>query len=151
MKMQGKKRVRLKIPSNYIFINPIRAFVKQLAHQLKFPQMRVDDIESTMEELCNNAIEHGSCEAKSSIFLVMTLNEKCLEILVRDEGKCKGVVNWLQSGRLEEIEKKISPEDERGHGLFLVKTLSDRMDIKSNTYGGTDVRVVFLRKSSKGK
>jgi len=145
--MQGQQCVRLKIPSNYIYISPIRAFIKKLARRLQFPQTKVEDIELTVDEICNNAIEHGSSGVNSDILLVLTLNDDCLEILVSDKGRDKGEVSWLQSGRPEEVEKKLSPEGERGHGIFLAKMLCDRMDMKPNAHGGTDVRMAFFRKS----
>ena len=145
--MQEQQCVRLKIPSDYIYVSPIRAFIKQLARRLEFPQMRVEDIELTVDEICNNAIEHGSCGFNAEILLVLMLNDDSLEILVQDRGKDERADNWLQSGRLREIEEKMSPEGERGHGIFLAKVLSDRMDIRPNAHGGTDVLTVFLRKS----
>lgn len=145
--MQEQQRIRLKIPSDYIYISPIRAFIKQLAQRLEFPQMKVEDIELTVDEICNNAIEHGSRGFNSDILLVLTLDDDCLEILVRDKGKDKEAISWLHSGRLEEVERQMSPKDERGHGIFLARALSDRMDMTLNAHGGTDVRLVFERKS----
>ena len=108
--MQGQQCVRFEIPSDYIYVSPIRAFIKQLAQRLQFSQMKVEDIELTVDEICNNAIEHGSSSVQSDILLVLTLNDDCFEILIRDKGKGKKAVSWLQSGRPEEVEKKVGPE-----------------------------------------
>lgn len=141
--MQRQQSVRIKISSDYIYISPVRAFVEKLAQQLKFSPMRVEDIGTTVDEICNNAIEHGSSGTDSEILIVPVLNDDCLEILVRDYGKCKETVHWLQSVRLEKLERKISPACERGHGIFLAKKLSDKMEMESNVHGGTDVRIFF--------
>jgi anti-sigma regulatory factor (Ser/Thr protein kinase) len=109
--------------------------------------MKVEDIELTVDEICNNAIEHGSRGVDSDLILVLTLDDNCLEILVRDRGKAKGSISWLHSGRLEEVEKQMSPKGERGHGIFLARALSDRIDMRPNAHGGTDVRIVFFKKS----
>lgn len=143
--MQRHQHVIIKIPSNYIYISPIRAFIKRLSQNLGFVPMKVEDIGSALDEICNNAIEHGSRGTKSTINIVLTVSDDYLEILVRDFGKCKEEVNWLQSGRLKEVERMISPERERGHGIFLVKKLTDKIELKPNSYGGTDVRMFFLR------
>ena len=82
----------------------------------------------------------------SNIILILTLDDDFFEILVRDKGKDERVLNWIETGRLEEVERNMSPESERGHGLFIAKTFSDKMDIRKNLYDGTDVRVVFFRK-----
>ena len=143
--MQEQQLIRLKIPSNYIYVSPIRTFIKQLVRRFEFPQMRIEDIELAVDEICNNAIEHGSCGINSDILIVLTLNDDCLEILVRDKGKDEEAASWLQSGRLEEVERQMSPKGERGHGIFLARMLSDGIEMKPNAHGGTDVRVVFLR------
>jgi len=109
--------------------------------------MRVEDIELAVDEICNNAIEHGSCGVDSEVILVLTLSDDSLEILVRDRGKDRGADNWLQSGRLDEVEERMSPEGERGHGIFLAEMLSDRMNMVPNSHGGTDVLTVFLKES----
>lgn len=118
-----------------------------LVQQLEYSQMKICDIETAIDELCNNAIEHGSSGENSNIYLILTINDDCIEILVRDGGKYKKTISWLQSGRLEEVKKNMSPEGERGHGIFLAQAFSDRMDMKENSFGGTDVRVVFFKKS----
>ncbi|MFQ6040016.1 MAG: ATP-binding protein [Candidatus Poribacteria bacterium] len=146
--MQEQQRIKLKIPSNYTYIGLVRSFIKQLAQRLEFPQMRVEDIELTVDEICNNAIEHGSCGINSELLLVLTLSDDCFEILVRDRGKDKEATSWLQSGRLEEVERQMSPKGERGHGIFIAKILSDRIEMKPNAHGGTDVRIVFLKEFS---
>lgn len=146
--MQGQQYVKFKIPSDYIYVGPIRAFVKQLAQRLEFSQMKSEDIELTVDEMCSNAIEHGSCGINSDILLALMVNDDCLEILVRDQGKTGETVSWLQTWLPEEIEEKISTESERGRGILLVKLLSDRLDIKPNSQGGTDVLTVFLRRTA---
>jgi anti-sigma regulatory factor (Ser/Thr protein kinase) len=147
--MQKPQCVRIEIPGDYIYISPIRAFIKRLAQNLKFSPTKVEDIGLALDEVCNNAIEHGSCGNKSNIVVFLILSDDCLEILVRDFGKCKRRINWLLSGRLEEVEKVMSPERERGHGIYLVKKLSDKVDMKPNTYGGTDVHMFFFKQSYK--
>jgi anti-sigma regulatory factor (Ser/Thr protein kinase) len=144
--MEARQYISLEIPSNYIYISPIRAFVKQLAQRLQFSKMRVEDIELAVDEICNNAIEHGSCGINSNILLVLTLDDNYLEILIRDRGKHKEGTSWLHSGRLKEVEKQMSPQGERGHGIFLAKVLADEMDMEPNAHGGTDVRMVFFKR-----
>jgi len=145
--MEEQQCISLKIPSNYIYISPIRTFVKQLAKRLEFSEMRIEDIELAVDEICNNAIEHGSCGMNSEILLVFTLNDNRLDLLVRDKGKHSGESSWLHSGRVEEVERQMSPQGERGHGIFLAKVLADEMNMEPNDQGGTDVRMVFFKDS----
>ncbi len=141
--MQAEKNIHLRFPGDLLYIGPIRAFIKQLARRLNFSPPRIDDIELAVEEVCNNAIEHGSSESQSDILLAITLEHNKIEVLVRDKGREPKTANWLCIGRLEQIQQEMSPEGERGHGIYLAKRLSDEMDLKPNCYGGTDVRLTF--------
>jgi hypothetical protein len=67
--------------------------------------------------------------------------------LVQDKGKDKTAASWLHSGRLNEVEEQMSPKGERGHGIFLARILSDGIEMNPNADGGTDVRMVFCKKS----
>ena len=136
--------IKLKIPSAAFYIDPIRAFIGNLAKNLGFPRKRVADIQLVIDEICSNAVHHGSIDATVGIKLQIKSDAHSLEILVRDTGvRHKGQKNWLTRERLSEIEANRSPSNESGHGIFIAKSLSDTCEMKINAAGGTDVRVVF--------
>jgi len=139
-----RESIHLKVPSCLLYIGPILAFIRELAQQLGFCQTRTENIELIIDEICSNAIEHGSETSASEVELTLVLDATQLEILVRDTGK-KVQNNWLTPGKLDEISREMSPDGERGHGLFIARRLSDQMEIHPNALGGTDVRVVFYR------
>jgi anti-sigma regulatory factor (Ser/Thr protein kinase) len=97
-----------------------------------------------LDEVCTNAVHHGSANAAVGIKLRIGVDVHALEILVRDTGSgdARGK-NWLTHERLSEIETNRSPSSESGHGIFIAKSLSDTHEMQSNDTGGTDVRVVF--------
>ena len=123
-------------------IESIRAFIRQLAEQLGFRPTRIKDIELIIDEICSNAIEHGSENSVSGIDLTLTLDGSQLEILIQDKGG-KKQNNWLETGRLDEVSRERSPGRERGHGLYIARKLSDHFAVHPNSQGGTNVRVVF--------
>ena len=149
----AKADIELKIPSAVFYIEPVRAFIGNLAQSLGFPRKRVADIQLVLDEVCTNAVHHGSANATVGIKLQIRADTQALEILVRDTGAGKAKrKDWLTHERLLEIEANRSPSSESGHGIFIAKSLSDTHEMQSNEAGGTDVRVVFyLLSSCKGE
>ena len=140
----AKADIELKIPSAVFYIEPVRAFIGNLAQSLGFPRKRVADIQLVLDEVCTNAVHHGSANAAVGIKLRIGVDAQTLEILVRDTGSGDArEKNWLTHERLSEIEAKRSPSSESGHGIFIAKSLSDTHEMRSNEVGGTDVRMVF--------
>ena len=136
--------IQLQIPSAAFYIEPVRAFVGNLAQSLGFSRKRVADIQLVLDEICSNAVHHGSANATVGIKLCLSIDTHALEILVRDKGRQhEGEKSWLTHERLSEIEMNRSPSNERGHGIFIAKSLSDTHEMQPNEAGGTDVRVVF--------
>ena len=142
----AKADIKLKIPSAVFYIEPIRAFIGNLANNLGFSRKRVADIQLVLDEICSNAIRHGSVDATVDVKLQIRIAPHSLEILVRDTGSPhRGQKSWLTHERLAEIEANRSPSSESGHGIFIAKSLADTYEMHPNSAGGTDVRVVFER------
>jgi anti-sigma regulatory factor (Ser/Thr protein kinase) len=140
----AKADIKLKIPSAVFYIEPIRAFIGNLAQNLGFSRKRVADIQLVIDEICSNAIHHGSIDATVGVKLRIRIDTHSLEILVRDTGSLHtGEKSWLTHDRLSEIEESRSPSSESGHGIFIAKSLADTHEMQPNSAGGTDVRVVF--------
>ena len=136
--------IQLQIPSAVFYIEPVRALIGNLAQSLGFSRKRVADIQLVLDEICSNAVHHGSVNATVGVKLYINIEAAALEILVRDTGQQKtGEKSWLTSDRLSKIEKTRSPSNESGHGIFIAKSLSDQHEMQPNAVGGTDVRVVF--------
>ncbi len=139
-----KTYIELKVPSDVYYIEPVRAFIGKLSETLKFPKKRIADIQLTLDEICSNAVYHGSKCVTCGIQLRISVDSHALEIVVQDKGG-KGPHDWLTPGKLAEIQSKRSPTGERGHGLYLIECLSDVHKLQSNAIGGTDVTVIFYR------
>jgi anti-sigma regulatory factor (Ser/Thr protein kinase) len=137
-----RERIELKLPSRMCYVSPVLAFIRQVATQIGFHQRRIEDIQLIVDEMSANAIEHGSENATSGIDLIVHPAIDQLEIIIRDKGK-KSTQERLTTERLHEISQERVPGEERGHGLFIAKKLSDDLHIEPNSVGGNDVRVVF--------
>ena len=139
-----KTYIELKVPSDVYYLEAVRAFVGKLSETLRFSKKRVSDIQLALDEICSNAVNHGSTGVESGILLQISVDARVLEILVRDTGK-QGTSDWLTPERLTEINQQRSPEGERGHGLFIVNCLTDAHKLEGNAAGGTDVTAIFYR------
>lgn len=138
----GQKHIEIQLPSRLWYIEPLLALLKQLAQQLGFCQERIADIQLAIDEICGNAIEHGSEGNDTGIAISIDVNDHQLDILVRDKGmQDRG--DWLTAEKLEEIYERRAPDRERGHGIYMVEQLSDDVKMEPNSFGGTDVRVSF--------
>lgn len=136
--------IQLQIPSSVFYIEPVRVFVGHLSRSLGFSRKRVADIQLVLDEICSNAVHHGSANSTDSVKLCIGIDTHALEILVKDNGSQQvGKKSWLTHERLSEIETNRSPSSERGHGIFIAKSLSDKHEMQPNEVGGTNVRVVF--------
>ena len=136
-----RKRIELNFPSQMWYVPPALAFIKELSQQLGFSKKRIEDIQLTIDEICSNAIEHGSETAASGIDLIIILDVNQLDILVRDRGTKQK--KYLTAERLDEIHRERVSGQEGGHGIYIAKNLSDQLEIQPNSLGGTDVQVVF--------
>ncbi|MDE0553674.1 MAG: ATP-binding protein, partial [Candidatus Poribacteria bacterium] len=92
----AKADIKLKIPSAVFYIEPVRAFIGNLAQSLGFPRKRVADIQLVLDEVCTNAVHHGSANTAVGIKLRIGIDAHALEILVRDTGSGNAErKNWL--------------------------------------------------------
>ena len=140
--------IKFKFPSQFTYIQPIQAFIGKLTEQLGFCQTHIYNVQLIIDELCSNAIEHGSQTSTSDIELELLIDADQLEILIRDKGK-ENQQNWLATGRLDEVCQEMAPDRARGHGLYIANELADYLEMNPNSLGGTDVRVVFNLPESK--
>ena len=139
-----KAYIELKIPSDVYYLESVRAFIGKLSETLRFTKKRIADIQLALDEICSNAVYHGSKCVTSEIQLQISVDMHAFEIMVRDTGR-GGIHQWITPERLAEIQAQRSPAGESGHGLYLIKCLTDVHKLQANAEGGTDVTVIFYR------
>ncbi len=139
-----KACLELKVPSDVFYLESVRAFIGKLSETLRFSKKRIADIQLVLDEICSNAVYHGSKCVSCGIHLQISVNTQALEIVVSDKGGAN-THNWLSPERLAEIQAKRSPTGESGHGLYLIDCLADVQKFQLNMVGGTDVTAIFYR------
>ncbi len=141
-----KELIELNLPSDVFYLESVRVFIGKLSETLRFSKKRIADIQLALDEICSNAVYHGSKCVSSGIQLQISVDTCSLEIVVRDKGR-DGMRDWSSPEKLAEIQANRSPSSERGHGLYLIECLTDVHKLQANAVGGTDVTAIFYRDS----
>ncbi|WP_194813847.1 ATP-binding protein [Nocardia sp. XZ_19_385] len=85
---------------------------------------QVYDILAATDEACANAIEHGCRDRQDGcVRLRVSAEARCLRVTVRDNG------HWKTPAT--------QPDNRRGRGLNLMRTLMDQVDVQPTARGTT--------------
>lgn len=131
---QKSKRILLKIPGETNYLDKIRSFIGGIASEVGFNEEDLYKIETAVDEACANVIEHAyeeEAEVKPLIISIEVTPSKLI-ISIIDYGKGFNL-NLIKP---PDIPKFIAEKRDGGFGLFLIKTLMDEIDYRSepNTY-----------------
>ena len=136
------------VPSLLELVPPIRTFVNRCLMEKNYSDREAFQIETIIDELCNNAIEHGSGRDNSLIEIAVAIGRDRVEINVAN-----GVdyINGLSSPKdVKSVMHTYSDspsqsiDNHRGRGLALIKMLASEFDIDSSD-DGTCVHVTKYR------
>ncbi len=139
-----RENIDLSFPSDLSFVPPVRAFIRRIAKQKRYNNKDAFRIETIVDEICNNAVEHGANEEKDEgIGVRVTIDRDKIEL---------SISNKTDPGKVEALKKmskyltkpKTSLKETRGHGLALVKMLANDFQIDSSE-SGTCVKITKLR------
>jgi anti-sigma regulatory factor (Ser/Thr protein kinase) len=138
--------LRMKMPSDIGLVPSIRASINDFVSLCGVGKKDLFHIELILDELCNNAIEHGTQDEHRAIEVLCSVNEEQVEINVYNgyspraaKEKAgheieKNMEKWAQSPNYAE-------DKFRGRGLGIVKKFSDNFEINSSG-DGTWVHVI---------
>ncbi|MDU1203786.1 MAG: ATP-binding protein [Clostridiales bacterium] len=120
----------MEIASNPQYVSVIRLTTSGIANKIGFCLEDIEDIKVAVSEACTNAIKH-SLDNKFSV--EYTIFENGLTITIIDSGKGYDV-DSIDVPNLEEPK-------ESGLGLFIIQSLMDEVEIKSNINYGTVIKM----------
>ena len=139
------QELKITMSAYFGFVPGIRTGVGRIAINFGFNDKEVYEIETVIDEICNNAIEHGSKGKDKTITLECTFDARYIEIRVQDSGApqfdVEAVLKEGQRLMEEEAAKPILDTIRRKRGLLIVKNFVDQMDINSKS-DGTTVSIV---------
>lgn len=126
--------IQLKLPNLPDYLGVARLTVSGVANRLGFSFDEIEDIKLAVGEACSNAVKHAYREddRKGVILLDCTVYPDRLQIVVSDEGKglestpaAEGLAPLYAGREIDEVE-------EGGLGLYLIHTLMDEVEIRSD-------------------
>jgi anti-sigma regulatory factor (Ser/Thr protein kinase) len=133
------QEIKITMSAYFGFVPGIRTGLGRVAVNFGFNDKEVYEIETVLDEICNNAIEHGSKGKDNTVSLEIKFDKRYIEINVKDSGSPQfNVEEVLKEGQRlmeEEAQKPILDTIRRKRGLMIVKKYVDTMDIKSNADG----------------
>lgn len=137
--------ITITLPTNAYFVSGIRDFTLNLIRNMtQFSEQWAFRFQSVVDELCNNAIEHGSRPGDSIKITFINHTNESIEIIVRDAGTGKVKI------RAEELTRIVKERSDphyvhvgiRGRGLSkIVAEWTDELEFKDTEEGGIEVRV----------
>jgi anti-sigma regulatory factor (Ser/Thr protein kinase) len=140
------------IPTQAYFLSGIRDFVVNLTKNLTgFSTQWAFRFQAVVDELCNNAIEHGSAAGQRITVTLVSTKNKSLEVVVEDTGTGKERMTAEQLTALYQERRQVVNAQYlgfRGRGLpKIVGEWTDELIFENIPTGGLRVKVKkYLRK-----
>ncbi len=121
----------LSIPANPEYVSIVRLTASVIANSIGFDFEEIEDIKVAVSEACNNAVMHSKGEDNFEIKFIKE-SEK-IGIVVKDNGNGFDFEDY-SSPNLK------NPSD-HGLGIFVIKSLMDRVEVKSSKEKGTEIKM----------
>ena len=142
---KDKTKITITLPTNAYFMSGIRDFtLTMIKNTTNFPEKWAFRFQSIVDELCNNAIEHGSSPGSEIRISFIHAKEQYLEICVEDTGTGPDSIN--AEGLTKLLAEKKTPgyvfTGIRGRGMVkIVSEWTDEMKIEDRPEGGLRITV----------
>lgn len=137
---QTAQTVKLSLPPKLQAVPAVRRFISGIARQKGYTSRDAFRIETIVDEIANNAIEHGDA-TQPEVFLELKIDRKKFELVVRNK-TLMDKANQLK--HVIEAAKEPSDGGSRGRGLALVKLISNSIDVSIDKQG-TEVKITKMR------
>ena len=125
--------IEMIIPSKPEYVAVVRLTVAGVANRMGYTYDEIEDIKIAVSEACTNAVHHAYKDKDGHIKVNFAVFQDRLEVTVLDQG---------QSFDIESVGNKAGPVDrdmpveelsEGGLGLFLIKSLMDKVEISEDS------------------
>lgn len=149
---QEPVKITITLPTNAYFLSGIRDFTLTMTKNMTgFSEQWAYRFQSVVDELCNNAIEHGSAKGKEVVITFISDPDKSFEVIIEDTGTG---ANKYSAKQMEELlkERQVVVNSQymglRGRGLpKIVAEWTDELTFEDREGGGLRVHAKkYLRK-----
>jgi len=144
------KQYQLKIPSQTDNLELIRNFVSGVAKKVGFDANDTNKIELAIDEACSNVIKHAyKHDEHQDIDIAIKIDYQKIAIIVTDRGDSFR----MKDVELPDMKNYLAELRVGGLGIYLMKTLMDEVDYKTDSNGQNKVQMVkyFLKKDKEKK
>lgn len=128
----GMGEMQIKIPADFCFVPGVRACISKICAGMGFGDHEVYQIETIVDEICNNAVEHGSKSSQDIIIIGCSLSPGRLEFHITDIGNKEFKVQDVMERNKRRIEQgwELEEMSQRGRGLLIIQRMIDGMTIE---------------------
>lgn len=148
MPEQKKKKqdlITLTIPSNPKYVAVVRLVVSGIANRMNFDYQDIEDLKLALGEACNNAIDYAYKGKKSEGEIIIRCFNLKTKIVIEVEDAGKGFDYKGYEKKNKHISKKVEiSEGKLGCGIYLMKSLMDKVGFSSNKPRGTIVHLTKI-------
>lgn len=139
------KSIAVSFPADLALVPPMRQLASRLVRQKGYSVKDAFRIETIVDEVCNNAVEHGLGGQENAVEVRIAVDKEKVDINVSNKSAPEKVA-VLREHIKPQVPggTHIGADDRRGRGLALIRMLSNDMDVDI-TERGTTVHVTKLR------
>jgi len=143
--IQKPIEIKIELPTNAYFMSGVRDFtLSMIRNMTDFSEQWSYRFQSVVDELCNNAIEHGSNKEDHIYITFTTFPNQSIQISVADNGSNPDSKSADEIRKIikENRNKEMTELGIRGRGLaFIVSEWTDSLKIEDRPNGGVEITV----------
>ena len=132
-----RKNNQIEIPSTLDYLPQVDEFIERKLRKLGINEDQIADIAISVTEAVTNAVVHGNKnDLSKKVEISLKVDSSCVEVTVEDEG-----VGFDP----DSIQSPIEEENllkEAGRGVFILKSLMDKVDFFCRPKKGAGVKMV---------
>jgi len=145
MNAQNPHVIKMRFPSDLEYIPPIRKFIAETLQVNQFTPKFSYRSEVIVDEICHNAIQHGSRTMDANVEIGCMIYPDRFEFEVNDQGGNPDDLNRLKSAMGKSDVLSDDKDDTRGLGLEIVRLLSEEVNLEIGKDNMTRIKIVRKR------
>jgi anti-sigma regulatory factor (Ser/Thr protein kinase) len=123
----------LDVPTNLVFVRPVRKMLEGLLYAMEWVEDDVDDACLILTEILQNAVEHGSrADGQERVQVLIHAKATGVDMRVEDPGTGEDP----RAALVRDVETPVPLEEPRGRGLYLIHRMATSFERSLLASGG---------------
>lgn len=132
-----RKNNLIEIPSTLDYLPKVDEFIERKLRKLGIKENQIADITISVTEAVTNAVVHGNKnDLAKKVRISLKADSSCVEVTVEDEG------GGFDPRSVQSPIEKENLLKEKGRGIFILKSLMDKVDIFCESEKGIKVKMI---------